>query len=312
MASTRILVVNPKTGVRTGLPAGALEGEHDSVAAEVSASIQDAILKLSESGYDAVVCWAEQQDQLAGLIRIRKARPSLPILLLTPQADDAFHMLARALGATLVLRPEGDAARTAALVRTAITSGELAKEHVSQATEARRRVRELRQLTQENRALAEVARNRLRRPDRLTFIPLIVEGEAEAAFRMVHALQRADVFSPLPVLKSREEAVAFLNRLLATEARGTQILPTILLVDAGLPDDGAIAVLQHVRSTPALAPLPVILLGSSTAPVNAMGRAYASGANSWVERPSDPVALVQCLSNLKSYWGSFNQGPGLF
>lgn len=311
MGSTRILVVNSKAADRAWLPPPAQVSETPSLHAEAASTIQDAVLKLSQSGFDAVVLWAEAREELVGIIRIRKSQPGLPILLLTPQSDDAFHGLARTLGASLVLRTAGDAARTAALIRSAILSGLLATEHLSRANEARSRAEELKRLSQENRALAAVARSHLRRPERLGFIPLVVEGDSDAAFRMVRALQTADVFAPLPILKSRDEAVSYLDGLLLPGVRGTRVLPSALILDGELPDDGALGILKHVRSLYPFAGLPVILFGL-TADRTRVGRAYEAGANSWIERPSDVDALAQCLASLKSYWGSFNQSPGLF
>jgi DNA-binding NarL/FixJ family response regulator len=311
MGSTRILVVSPKAGDRCRLPPPAQISEPPSLFSEAASTVNDAIVKLSQSGFDAVVCWAEGQDELAGIIRIRKSQPGLPILLLTPQSDDGFHTLARTLGASLILRAEGDAARTAALIRTAIASGHLATEHLSRASEARCRVQDLRRLIQENRSLAAVARTQLRSSERLTFIPLVVEGDADAASRILRALQEADVFSPLPILNSRDQAVRYLDGLLLPGARGTRVMPSVLILDADLANDGAIGIVKHVRSLYPFAGLPVILLGSTADRVR-VARAYEAGANSWIERTSEHDALVQCLSSLKSYWGSFNQGPGLY
>src|SRR5438132_731762 len=55
------------------------------IGAEATTAVQQALALLSEKGYDAVVCWVEREDELAGVIRIRKANPQLPILVMTSQ-----------------------------------------------------------------------------------------------------------------------------------------------------------------------------------------------------------------------------------
>lgn len=307
MDAKRILIVGP----REGLPTPEALGTESSTIADAASTVQEAIKKLTDSGYDAVVCWAERQDELAALIRIRKARPDTPILLLTPQADDAFHTLARQLGAALVLRPEREATRTAGLVLQAIRSGQLAKEVRSKAEQAREQAEQVRALAQRTKELTVLATTRLRPASRLSFIPLVVEGDPEAAFRMVRALEKADLFAPLPILRGRDEAIRYLDDIARPGAPILHPLPTVFLVAADLPEDGAVHVLKHARSLPALAGLPVILMGP---PGNRalVSRAYEAGANSYVERPSEFSALARCIETLKSYWGSMNHGPGSF
>ncbi len=307
MDAKRILIVGP----REGLPTPEALGAESSTVADAASTVQEAIRKLTDSGYDAVLCWAERQDELAALIRIRKARPGTPILLLTPQADDAFHTLARQLGAALVLRPEREATRTATLVLEAIRSGRLARQVHSEAELARKQAEEVKLLAQRTRELSVLATTRLRPSSRLSFIPLVVEGDPEAAFRMVRALDEAEVFSPLPVLRGRDEAIRYLDDLARPGAQILHPLPTVLLVDADLPENGAVRLLKHARSLPALAGLPVILMGPPGDRAR-VSRAYEAGANSYVERPSEFGALARCVETLKSYWGSLNHGPGSF
>jgi DNA-binding NarL/FixJ family response regulator len=323
----RILIVGPSEG----LPTLAALNSQPSIVADAASTVQEAIGKLADSGYDAVICWAERQDELAALIRIRKARPSSPILLVTPQDDDAFVTLARQLGAAHVLRGAGGAPPTTELIREAVRSGLLARSlhahveraqtHVQHLRELTRRNRELTELTRRNRELTELTRrnteggnlpnSRLRPAPKFSFIPLIVEGDPEAAFRMVLALQKADVFSPFPLLRGRDEALRYLDKISGPDSRELHPLPTLLLVDAELPEGGAVDVLKYARSLPALTGLPVILMGPP-GDRSRVSRAYEAGANSYVERPSEFGALGRCVEILKNYWGSLNHGPGSF
>jgi len=65
---------------------------------EVVTLIREALERISTRGYDAVVCWAEREDELVGIIRLRKASPELPIVVLTSQATPGFQTLARRMG----------------------------------------------------------------------------------------------------------------------------------------------------------------------------------------------------------------------
>ncbi|HLY12072.1 MAG TPA: hypothetical protein VKW04_22410 [Planctomycetota bacterium] len=308
MDEARILLVVPDAGLPAGFPSAALLERDSSLIAETTRSIQEALTRLSAGGYSALVCWAERQDELAGLIRIRKGTPALPILLLTSERDVAFQSLARQLGATRVLNPDPDPTRTADLIRTAVTSGELVRELRERLTKTRTQTKDLLDLVKENRDLTELARVALRREPRLSFIPLVIEGDPGRAFQITRALQQADVFAPLPILRGRDEAVAFLTTLATPAVEGIRILPSILLLDGDLPANGAFELLHWVRSHARYSRLPVILLGSSPE-FSQISRAYEHRANSYLLKPSDFEAQVHQLQILKSYWGTFNQGP---
>jgi DNA-binding NarL/FixJ family response regulator len=306
VACPRVLLVG--SGPAAGIPTADQLNSGSVLAAETIPSLKEALSRLSASGYSAVICWAEQQDELAALIRIRKANPALPIMLFTPKRDPEFQDLARLMGATRVLQPDGDATRTAEKIRSAVLSGELIAEMRAGSREALKHAKELRVLAQENQELTRMARQQVRKGPRLTFIPLVIESDSERALQTVRALLKADVFAPLPVLRSRDEAVAFLSNLLQPATQGPRIVPSILLLDGDLENDAALDLLKWVRSNASFSHLPVVLF-SSSAEAARISRAYELGANSYVMKPADFDAHVLCLRSLKMYWGSFNQGP---
>src|SRR3954469_2837391 len=82
----------------------ALERDSDhGLVTEVVGLIGEALERVSAKGYDAVVCWAEREDELAGIIRIRKAALDLPIVVLSSLNDPGFEALACRMGATGVI-----------------------------------------------------------------------------------------------------------------------------------------------------------------------------------------------------------------
>lgn len=311
MDKPRILVVGSALHHPAGLPTVADFAGDDQLLAESRVTVQEALSSLSQKGLSAVICWAEEESQLAGVIRIRKAAPELPILLLSPDRSPGFQSLARQLGATRVLRPDSDPAKTADQIRDAVLSGDLLGELRARLSETARHARDLRDLLEENRNLTLSALRSLKRGPRLTFIPLVVEGNPDAAFRTVRALEKADVFAPLPILKSRDETLVFLTGLRDPATPGLHLDPTVLLLDADLPQDSSFEVLRWVREHPHFAKLPVVLFGNPE-DLPRVRRAYELGANSFLGRPSDLEACVHCFRSLKTYWGSFNQGPSSY
>src|SRR5205823_14924219 len=124
----RVLLVGGKDRLPAELQSHLEQDPSRQLLAETTSAVHEAITRLSETGFDAVVCWAERQDELAGVIRIRKANPELPILLLTSREEPAFEELSRQSGATQVARNGRDVAVLAEHVRLAIQSRELTKQ----------------------------------------------------------------------------------------------------------------------------------------------------------------------------------------
>ena len=199
-----------------------------------------------------------------------------------------------------MLRPDPTAKRTADLIVRGLSTRDLASDVRARSREVHRLGRTVRELSERTAELAFAARSRLRSLPKPPFLPLVVEGDAENANRMVRALEKADVYSPLPVVRGRDEAVRILDPLSRSDARGLGTMPTVLLVDSELPEDGALAVLRHARSLPAFSGIPVILM-TPPGERSRVNRAYEAGVNSVVERPTAFDALVRCLETLKSY-----------
>jgi len=308
VAGPRVLLVGSGPESVRGIPSADELNAGSVLASETIPSLKDALKRLGESGYSAVICWAEHEDELAALIRIRKANPGLPIMLFTPKRDPAFQDLARQMGATRILQPDGDAHQAAEMIRSAVLSGELLAELRAGTQEALKHAKELGVLAKENQELARTAREQVRKAPRLTFIPLVIERDSEKALQTVHALRKADVFAPLPVLQTLDEGVLFLSNLLQPGTSAPRIVPSILLLDGDLENDAAFYLLKWVRTHSSFSHLPVVLFSSSSE-ASRISRAYELGANSYILKPADFEDHVQVLSSLKLYWGSFNQGP---
>lgn len=306
MSPPRVLFVGPN--VSAPPEAGS---EADAFMAEAVATMQQALDRLATIGCSAVVCWAERQDELAAVIRLRKAAPETPILLVTPQAEPEFATLARQLGATRVERAGGSSAETASLIRKALVSGELTREFEARRLRNRALTQEILDLSRKNLALARSVKSQLRGTPRLAFTPLVVEGDPNLAIRTLIALQRADIFAPLPVLKSQDEAIAFLTHLAAPGMEGLRVQPSIFLLDWDLPDQGGLGILKWIRSQAPFSQLPVIAFGSLD-DAGTISTAYEHGANSYILKCDTIEAEVRCLASLKTYWGSYNQGTRPF
>jgi DNA-binding NarL/FixJ family response regulator len=105
--SYRVLLVGQKDRVPRKLPRTLEETSGSEIVAEAASAVSEALKLITEKGYDAVVCWIERDSELAGVIRIRKTKPDLPIMVFTSQEDPEFSNRARQAGATRTAPPHG-------------------------------------------------------------------------------------------------------------------------------------------------------------------------------------------------------------
>jgi CheY-like chemotaxis protein len=296
MSDPHLLVVGSSPDLTEGLETD----PSSSIFVEVSKSVSDALRKISEQSYDAVLCWMEAQDDLYGIIRIRKARPQLPIVAATRGEDPGFVEWARRLGATRAYRQTSDLSTALGLVVQALQSGELALELLAQSQEAQQRALEVKQLAKTTRLLIRDARNEQRKSSRLQFLPLVVEDDPNEAFLMLRAMDKADIFAPLPIMKSAEEAIDYVAGAGPYSDRAEYPLPSIVLLDLKLPRKSGFAVLDYIRSRPELRRLKVVILSASTLPED-INRAYESKADAFFTKPTSFRAFVELIGSLERH-----------
>ncbi len=66
----------------------------------------DALQEVAKADYRAAVCVVESPDELACVIRLKKAKPELPVLMLTRSADPALKVLGEQMGADAVIQSD--------------------------------------------------------------------------------------------------------------------------------------------------------------------------------------------------------------
>jgi CheY-like chemotaxis protein len=302
MSRRKVLLVGPDEYCPRELAAVLDRDTEHGLATEVVTLIQEALERTSARGFDAVVCWAEREDELAGIIRIRKASPELPIVVLTSQATPGFEELARRMGATGVIGKGAGLASVSQTLRLALSTGELAREVRSQASKARSQAATIRDLAGVNKRLSEEALARVGTGPRIPLLPLLVEDEADQALLLVRAFHKADVFAPLPLMKSGEEAIRYLSGAAPFQNRSRFPLPTLVLLDVNLPGISGLDVLDWIKGEPSLRTLRVVMLSSSSDPVT-VNRAYAAGADAFLTKPTSFGALVALVEGLQEHSG---------
>ena len=84
--------------------------------------------------------------------------------------------------------------------------------------------------------------------------------------------------------------------------------PGIILLDLRLPKLDGLEVLKTIKNIPELAPIPTVILTTSSAE-NDMIMAYGFHANSYLVKPVDFAQFTKLMEVFGYYWLAWNQCP---
>ena len=139
---------------------------------------------------------------------------------------------------------------------------------------------------------------------------LLVEDDPNEVFLMQRAFQKANLKTPLFVVRDGQEAIDYLDRQgkFADITRFPE--PSLMLLDLKMPRKNGFEVLAWVRQQPGLRRLVVVVLTSSNQSAD-IDRAYDLGTNSYTVKPGDFEMMIDLVKTFDSYWGRLNHSPDL-
>lgn len=129
---------------------------------------------------------------------------------------------------------------------------------------------------------------------------LLVEDNPADVKITQRALRESGLAVELIVARDGEEAVDYLLRQ-GVFAKGEWRRPDLILLDLNLPKITGQEVLQRIRQTPHLRTVPVIALTTSRR-AEEIHQTYASGVNTYIEKPQDFQRFVQVMQTIHRYW----------
>ena len=136
-------------------------------------------------------------------------------------------------------------------------------------------------------------------PDQALF--LLVEDNDDHVVLIRRAFARAKIINPLQVVRSGEEALAYLEGTGRYGNRAEFPLPALILLDLKLVGMDGFDVLRWIRRQPNLKAARVVVLTSSTE-IRDVNLAYQLGANSFLVKPADFEDFVSLTQALQGYW----------
>jgi two-component system response regulator len=139
---------------------------------------------------------------------------------------------------------------------------------------------------------------------------LLVDDDKDDVFFFQYALETAGVDNPLQIAVNGQQAIDYLAGTGQYADRVKFPLPGLVLLDLKLPIKTGLDVLRWVQTQPHLAGVVVVVLTSSSEPVD-VESAYALGARSYLIKPAALEKRVDMVRKLRDYWLEMNRFPTL-
>lgn len=130
---------------------------------------------------------------------------------------------------------------------------------------------------------------------------LLVEDNPQDEMLTLRALRKAGLANKIEVARDGQQALDYLFRLGEFTGRDGPDLPTLVLLDIGLPRLSGLEVLERLRADSRTALLPVVILTSSDEERDRL-QCYEIGANSFVRKPVDFAKFAETVTRLGVYW----------
>jgi RNA polymerase sigma-70 factor (ECF subfamily) len=133
------------------------------------------------------------------------------------------------------------------------------------------------------------------------FLMLLVEDDPDQARLTQQALTTANLVNPLRIVETPDHAVDYLSGRGPYADRKAHPIPSMVLIDADLPDGGARRLLERLKSCP-----PAVLLTSASSDLSGLppGRIAA-----FVEKPLHLEGLLQMMQSIGMFWMILSKGP---
>jgi CheY-like chemotaxis protein len=137
---------------------------------------------------------------------------------------------------------------------------------------------------------------------------LLIEDTENDVLLIQRAFIKAKVLNPLLIVKTAEEAVAYLQGEGRYSNRIEFPLPALILLDLKLPGMDGFEFLRWIRQQEGLASMRVVVLASSDLMLD-VNLAYQLGANSFLVKPVDFERFVEISLALNGYWMWTSKAP---
>src|SRR5579862_5072906 len=135
---------------------------------------------------------------------------------------------------------------------------------------------------------------------------LLIEDNIDDERLTLRALRKNNIMNEVVVACDGQEAVDYLFGTGSFSGRDLSVMPAVIILDLKLPRLGGLEVLKRIRDDARTRRIPVVVLTSSEDERH-VEESYALGANSFIQKPSDPSEFSEMVLQLAMYWLLLNR-----
>ena len=135
---------------------------------------------------------------------------------------------------------------------------------------------------------------------------LLIEDNVDDERLTLRALRRNNIMNEVVVACDGQEAIDYLFASGKYEGRDTSDHPAVVVLDLHLPRMSGLEVLRRIRASEETKRIPIVVLTSSEDETE-IENCYASGANSYIRKPTDPGEYSEMVLQLAMYWLLLNR-----
>lgn len=137
---------------------------------------------------------------------------------------------------------------------------------------------------------------------------LLVEDNPQDEMLILRALKKSNLANTVAVARDGQQALDYLFGDGEFAGQAGKELPTVVLLDIGLPRLSGLEVLERLRKDARTRLLPIVILTSSDEERDRLA-SYEGGANSFVRKPLDFGEFAATVARLGVYWLATNEAP---
>ncbi|CAA9456113.1 MAG: Two-component transcriptional response regulator, LuxR family [uncultured Rubrobacteraceae bacterium] len=130
---------------------------------------------------------------------------------------------------------------------------------------------------------------------------LLADDDPDDRLLIKEALEESRLVADLRSVEDGEELMDYLHRRGRYAESSASPHPDLILLDLKMPRKSGHQALEEIKATPELRCIPIVVLTTSKAEED-IARAYASGANSFIVKPTSFGTLIEAMKTLRGYW----------
>ena len=139
------------------------------------------------------------------------------------------------------------------------------------------------------------------REAKLSTTVLLADDDPDDRLLIKEALEESRLVVDLRSVEDGEELMDYLHRRGRYVEPNASPHPDLILLDLKMPRKNGHQALEEIKCTPELRCIPIVVLTTSKAEED-VARAYASGANSFIVKPTSFGSLIEVMKTLRGYW----------